>query len=100
MTWTGHVARDLTGELRHSSGDVIQLCATVQDAMIYLEGTPPEQHWRGEIAPDRKTFRIGCPLGFVIHGSCKFEGGRYVLTMTQMLKPDWALLPGENANAE
>ena len=97
MTWTGHIARDMTGELRHTGGDVIPLRAHPREAVLYLEGDVPERHWRGEIAADRRSFRLGCPMGFVIEGTCRFEGGRYVLAMTQMHKPDWALLPGEEA---
>lgn len=98
MTWTGEVRRDLMGELRHAAGDVIPLRGARRDGIIYLEGDGLLS-WRGEISADCGTFCLECEMGSVIRGTCALVNGRYELTMTQMDKPDWALLPGEESHA-
>ena len=100
VTWTGWVARDMTGQICHPAGDVIALTAEPHaDGTLYLKGNPPQDHWRGALAADRKTFRIACRGGFVFLGTVSFDKGRFLMTATRTIIPEALRLPGEEGDA-
>lgn len=96
--WTGHVSRDQTGEMQHGDDRIVLTVAHGDDGTLILQGEAPERHWHGEISKDRQTWHIGCQFGFLMRGTVKFEGGRYLLMQTHHTTPPELRLgdePGE-----
>lgn len=97
MTWHGHLARDLTGQMHEPSGKTLRLDARLNaDGTLAVSVASPHGQFSGQIDKARARWSLGSRWGFRMEGPVTWDGRRFVLgAHDQMHLPEDLRLPDE-----